>query len=197
MSEIDGSVPPTRTSASERGEGPRWVVREALPREHRPLGDVVAAAYESLGGPLDSGYANQLRAVAQRATGAVVFAAFGKGEGDEGEEDGALVVGCTTYVPGPDSPWAERLSEGEAGMRMLGVRPDWMGRGVGTALTEACIERARAEGRRALVLHSTPWMAAAHRLYEGLGFVRAPDIDWHPVPDVPLLGYRRDLGGGR
>jgi hypothetical protein len=36
-------------------------------------------------------------------------------------------------------------------------------------------------------------MAAAHRLYARLGFVRVPERDWEPVPGVQLLGFRLDL----
>jgi hypothetical protein len=33
-------------------------------------------------------------------------------------------------------------------------------------------------------------MTPAHRLYERLGFTRAPEDDWSPVPGVQLLAYR-------
>ena len=36
-------------------------------------------------------------------------------------------------------------------------------------------------------------MATAHRLYERLGFVRTPERDWSPSPDVDLLAYRLPL----
>ena len=44
-----------------------------------------------------------------------------------------------------------------------------------------------------MFLHSTPWMEAAHRLYGSMGFVRVPERDWLPVPDVPLLAFRLAL----
>ena len=38
-------------------------------------------------------------------------------------------------------------------------------------------------------------MTAAHRLYERLGFVRAPERDWSPVRDLdPLWVFTRELG---
>lgn len=77
------------------------------------------------------------------------------------------------------------LRNGEAGIRMLGVDPGAHGRGVGWALVHACVEQARAEGRRGLFLSSTPVMAAAHRLYERAGFVRTPERDWDPWPGFP------------
>jgi hypothetical protein len=36
-------------------------------------------------------------------------------------------------------------------------------------------------------------MTRAHRLYESFGFVRDPALDWVPVPDIPLLGFRLEL----
>jgi ribosomal protein S18 acetylase RimI-like enzyme len=76
---------------------------------------------------------------------------------------------------------------------MLAVAGRAQGRGVGEALVRACIDRAREVGSHRVVLHSTPWMQAAHRLYGRLGFVRRPDLDWTPVPDIPLLGFSLDL----
>src|SRR5205823_382345 len=110
---------------------------------------------------------------------------------------GPAVVGCVTYVPDTSSPWAEELAGGEAGVRMLGVDPAHQGRGIGTALVEACIARARADARTALVLHSTPWMEAAHAVYRRLGFHRAPGRDLTPVPEVPLLAFTLGLDRDR
>ena len=53
----------------------------------------------------------------------------------------------------------------------IGVRPEWRGRGIGTALLGALIERARREGVRALSLSVEP-DNPARRLYERHGFVR-------------------------
>ena len=32
-------------------------------------------------------------------------------------------------------------------------------------------------------------MRAAHRIYERVGFERAPERDWSPVPGVELLAF--------
>jgi ribosomal protein S18 acetylase RimI-like enzyme len=106
------------------------------------------------------------------------------------------LLGGVTYVGGPEDPYSEELREGEAGMRMLAVDPAHQGRGVGRALTEACLERARAAGRRRLVLHTGEWMPAARHLYEGLGFRRVPELDFSPVPGIDLLAYALELAAG-
>jgi hypothetical protein len=38
-------------------------------------------------------------------------------------------------------------------------------------------------------------MNAAHRLYQRNHFVRVPERDWLPDPDVPLIAFRLDLCG--
>lgn len=170
------------------GPGP-ITVRVAEPSEYGALGELVVAAYRGLSdADTSAGYEEQLRAVAQRAVEGVVLVAVKAAEGVDGE-----VVGCVTYVPGTESPLAEGLAEGEAAVRMLGVHPAAQRQGAGEALMAACIDRARAAGRRRLVLHSTPWMTSAHRLYQRLGFRRAPERDWTPVPTVPLWGFALDL----
>jgi ribosomal protein S18 acetylase RimI-like enzyme len=131
-------------------------------------------------------YADELVDVPRRAKEAVVLVAVGGGE----------LAGAVTYVPDPSSPWAEQLREGEAGIRMLAVDPRFRGQGVGTALVDACVARARSACRDAMFLHSTPWMPAAHRIYLKAGFRRAPERDWFPRPDLPLLAFILALGAG-
>jgi ribosomal protein S18 acetylase RimI-like enzyme len=76
---------------------------------------------------------------------------------------------------------------------MLVVDPEAQGRGVGELLVRTCLERARAAGKRRMVLSTAEGMTAAHRLYERLGFKRAPERDWTPLPGITLLIYTREL----
>ena len=161
-------------------------VREARPDEYETAGQVTYDAYAALPGDhMDDEYGRELRDAARRAREAVVLVAVEKGR----------VLGCVTYVPDASSPWAEDLREGEAGVRMLAVDPAAQGRGIGRALAAACVDRARAEAKQAVMLHSTPWMEAAHHIYQGLGFRRVPTRDWVPLPKVPLLAFVLDLDG--
>ena len=164
------------------------IVREARPDEHARLGDLVLAAYRSLPEFDEPGYEPELRDVARRAREAVVLVAV-----DDAADDPLL--GCVTYVPGPESPWAELLEPGEAAIRRLAVDAGARGRGAGTALTAACVARARAEGRGAIILRSLPYMRAAQAIYARLGFTRRPDRDWEPVAGVRLLGFALPLEG--
>jgi len=159
-------------------------VREAQPQEYEAIGELTVAAYSIFPEVADQGYVAELRDVAGRAAVCPVYVAL---------DDAGRVVGGATYVPGPDNPLAESEREGEAGIRMLAVAPAAQGSGVGTALARALVERARADGRRGIALLSLPAMTGAHRLYERLGFRRAPDRDWEPEPGLLLLGFELDL----
>ena len=178
-------------------------VRRVHETELAAAGELVVAAYRALpGGHLSDDYAAELSDTERRAREAEVLVAVAPelaavphvvtGPGSE-TGSAAGLVGCVTFVPDDASPWAELLETGEAGIRMLAVLPGAQGRGVGRALVEACVTRARELSRRALLLHTTPWMSAAQRLYESAGFERFPERDWTPVPDVPLVAYRLEL----
>ena len=107
------------------------------------------------------------------------------------DADGSI-VGAVALVLSGD--FGEVLvSDDESAFRMLVVDPAARGRGVGELLVRACLERARAAGKRRMVLSTDVRMAAAHRLYERLGFTRLPERDWSPLPDVDLLVYSREL----
>ena len=160
-------------------------VREAAPKDYERLGEICEAAYRALpGDELSDYYAAALRDVAYRAKHDAVLAAY---------DETASPVGCVTYVRDLESPSAEVMLEGEAGMRMLAVDPPAWGRGTGVALTEACIALARTDGKHRIVLSSTPHMTTAHRMYTKLGFRRMPELDWDPVPEVHLLVFALDL----
>lgn len=78
-------------------------------------------------------------------------------------------------------------------VRLLAVAPAARGRGIGAALMQECVRRAGASGAAAITLHTTDMMQVAMRLYEQMGFVRAPELDFHPTPELTIRGYRLDL----
>ncbi len=173
-----------RSAWAEPREQGTFTIREVRPDECAALGELIARAYLTLPADREAGwYFDEIRKVGERAAAVPVLAAV--------DGDGRL-LGGVTYVPGP-GPYAESEREDEAGFRTLGVAPDAQRRGIGGALVEACIARARADGRRMLVLLTRPHMTAARRLYERLGFRRAPERDWEPEPGIELLGYELEL----
>jgi GNAT superfamily N-acetyltransferase len=126
-----------------------------------------------------SHYPALLRDVASRAAASTVVVAV---EGDQ-------ILGTVTYA-GPGSSYAETAKGAdEAGFRMLVVDPAARGRGVGQALVDWCAAHARSQGVRVLRLSTQREMTAAGRLYQRLGFVRTPDLDWVPEPGIALITY--------
>ncbi|HEU4663276.1 MAG TPA: ACT domain-containing protein [Dokdonella sp.] len=79
-----------------------------------------------------------------------------------------------------------------SGIRLLGVAADARGKGVGKALTLACIDLARSAGHAQVVLHTTQAMGTAWALYERLGFVRSADLDFLQGT-LPVFGFRLRL----
>src|SRR5258708_22681350 len=79
-----------------------------------------------------------------------------------------------------------------AGVRLLAVEDAARGKGVGKALTRFCIDRTRDIGKHRLVLHTTRVMQAAWAMYEGLGFIRFPEIDFRQG-NLDVFGFRLDL----
>jgi ribosomal protein S18 acetylase RimI-like enzyme len=105
---------------------------------------------------------------------------------------GGRVVGSVALVLSGDFGEVTS-SDDEAAFRMLVVDPEARGKGVGELLVRNCLDRARAAGKRRMVLSTDPRMTAARRLYERLGFSRLPDRDWSPMPGIDLLVYARDV----
>lgn len=177
------TTPSPDLSASTALTSTALTVREARPDELGVVGEITVAAYVTDGHmPADADYVHELRAADRRAAHATVLVACG--------EEG--VLGAVTYAE-HGSAYAELAGPGEAEIRMLAVDPAARGHGAGRALVVACVERARAAGCTALVLSTQPSMTTAHRIYQGLGFVRTPERDWLPVPEVELLAYRLQL----
>ena len=159
-------------------------VRRASPADLETIGRLTVAAYAPyLDVTSDTGYIEHLRDTPRRDREATVWVAV---------DDDDTVLGSVTSCP-EGSPWRELARPGEGEFRMLAVDPSAQGRGVGRALVQHVVDGFRSDGSRAVVLCSMSTMAPAHHVYEVLGFVRAPELDWSPVPDVDLVAYRLDL----
>jgi len=157
-------------------------LRRARPADLAAVGELTAAAYGMfLDGPEDS-YLERLRDAAGRDRDAELWVA---------ERDGRILGSVTIATEG--SSWREIGRPGEGEFRMLAVSPDAQRQGVGEALTRLVIDRFTELGARAVVLSSLDAMSAAHRVYTRLGFVRLPERDWSPLPEVALVAFRLEL----
>jgi len=157
-------------------------VRLARPTEYDRVGALTIAAYRALAvDHLFGGYDEKILDTASRARSTAVLVAVIDDH----------VVGSVTYVDDPTSEWNEWTEPGEAQFRLLAVDPEAHGRGAGVALVQECMDRATVSNQPILI-HTTPWMERAQRMYERFGFVRRPDRDatfevWNEenYPDLP------------
>jgi ribosomal protein S18 acetylase RimI-like enzyme len=164
-------------------------IREVRPREYGEAGRVTALAYGEFARPGDpewDEYLAEIADVAGRAGRTLVLVAV---------EDDRIIGTATLELDATIGDEGTTLEPGTAHLRMLGVDPSARGRGVGRALVDACIERARRRGRHTLTLHTTTMMETAQRLYLSAGFGRDPDRD-HVPPDFPLIAFKLPLAEG-
>jgi ribosomal protein S18 acetylase RimI-like enzyme len=163
-------------------------IRDAREAEFQTVGELVATAYDAIAGAIhDPEYNAVIRDVEARAGHAVILVAVG--------DDGAVLGGLTSVAGlGPLAELAN--GDGDTEVRMFAVASHAQGRGVGRALMSHVIERTLDEGRRRVVLSTSPWMVAAQRLYESLGFRRTPERDhwtWSSGQRFDLFAYELDL----
>jgi ribosomal protein S18 acetylase RimI-like enzyme len=117
------------------------------------------------------------------------------GEQIVAEQDGIMLGSVLLYPAGTVFSFSNgdmfTLSWPE--VRLLAVAPTARGRGIGTALMDECIRRARKSGAQFLTLHTNSIMGAAIRLYERMGFEHRPERDFAVDENVMVREYRYDL----
>lgn len=161
------------------------------PDEIRAAADVIRRGYHALDGyRAGDEYDDVITGVADRAADTDVLVAVRDGQ----------VLACLTYVRDHDQAHAEHDDPGAASFRYFAVDPDVQGGGVGQAMVEWVLARARADGKERVRIHTLVMMTSAMRLYERLGFERDPRHDECWDGDVGLgyvhhLGRRRPEGG--
>ena len=107
-------------------------------------------------------------------------------------EESGDVVGGVAYVP-PHASKAPFFDPAWPVIRMLVVDPLARGRGIGRALTEECVARARRDRSPVVALHTTPMMSVALPLYLRMGFECVRDAP--PIHGVPYSVYVLRLTG--
>jgi ribosomal protein S18 acetylase RimI-like enzyme len=166
------------------------LIRDALQAEMAEVGQLRVTAYRT-GGHLsqNSEYEAHLRELGADGLGDVLVAIAPPqpGSGRPGTITGTVMLqlwpNAGHVVTGP----------GEAEVRALAVAPEAQGSGVGSALIQAIIARAKASDVSVLLLFTQPDMRIAQRLYERTGFRRLAARDWSPAPGTMLLAYELPL----
>jgi ribosomal protein S18 acetylase RimI-like enzyme len=110
-------------------------------------------------------------------------------------QDGALLGSVMLYSPSANAYGDEVGGAALPELRLLAVAAAARGQGVGTALVQECVRRAQHTGASALGLHTSESLQAAIRMYERLGFVRAPEDDFQPSGAELVMAYRLPLDG--
>jgi len=111
--------------------------------------------------------------------------------GDYTSPNGALFLASSTGGKPAGCVAIHQFGEpGDAEMKRLFVAPSYRGLGLGKALVESALARAKQMGFSRLVLDTMPGMTAAIAAYEGLGFQRI-DPYWDNV--LPVIYYGKVL----
>jgi GNAT superfamily N-acetyltransferase len=167
-------------------------IRQAELRDYAAIGGMLVSAYAALPGmpsPQEQpDYYFMLADVAARAArpSLTVFTAVDEGDRLLGSID--FIDDMRHYGSGGA---ASTVTEA-AGVRLLAVADAARGKGIGKALTQYCITRARDAGKARIVLHTTKVMQAAWAMYERLGFTRFPDIDFRQGT-LDVFGFQLGL----
>jgi len=176
----------SRTSPAA-GSVPDVIIRGVRADEHQAVGELRVTAYRALGLlPEGSGYDRTLRGFGFDGDCEVLIAAEEAGSGILG------TIALELFQPGSELA----RDETEADIRAFAVAPGAQGQGVGRGLLLALIERAERRGLRRLRLCTRPEMKAAQHIYASAGFARTPELDFEPLPGVPLRAYELDLPKG-
>lgn len=167
-------------------------VRDIQPAEYAALGQIMVDVYSNLEGfPSPSEqpeYYQMLQNIGELSTrpNTQVLVALN----DEGQVIGGVVYFSDMAQYG--SGGTATLQKQASGIRLLAVRRDIQGAGIGKALTHFCIALAKQHGNKEVILHTTKAMQIAWAMYQRLGFVRDETLDFDQS-GLAVFGFRLDL----
>lgn len=169
--------------------GSGFRIRDAEARDRDAIRNLTLEAY--------SEYATVMAPTAWAGLDQAVRAAL-ESEAEEierivAEQDGRLVGSVLLYPPASDAYRGAAAHPTSPELRLLAVAPEARGQGIGQALVEECVRRARRMGATELGLHTSKSMRAAMLMYRRMGFERAPEHDFQPAGAELVEGYRLRL----
>ncbi len=160
-------------------------IRDARPHEHEAITALTLAAYAQYAPLMPHWEQYRLHVLTSLRQGGPVALIVAEWDGE--------IVGSVLLDP-LETTGATDANTGWPELRLLAVAPEVRGQGVGRALLDECIRRARRAGAAALGLHTEDIMEVAMRMYERSGFVRVPETDFSPAAGVLVKGYCLSLG---
>lgn len=100
------------------------------------------------------------------------------------------IAGAVAYIP-PGAPKAAFFDPQWPVIRMLVADPARRGLGIGRALTDDCLRRARRDRAELIALHTSPIMTVALPMYLRMGFAKVRSTP--PIYGVEYAVYTRIL----
>lgn len=164
-------------------------IRDARPEDRPAVSAVTLQAYGEYAAKMDPGAWAGL----EGAVRAALASDDASVERVVAERDGEI-VGSVMLYPAQAQAYGDLVDAASwPELRLLAVAPSARGHGVGKALVEECVRRARAAGAAELGLHTSRTMEVALGMYERMGFVRAPEHDFQPPGAELVTAYRLPL----
>lgn len=167
----------------------KYQIRLAKTSEHKTIGNLLVQVYSRLEGfpkpnehPRYYDYLSHVGELTQK-DGVELWVASSENE----EILGAVLYFSIMEHYGSGGSASEQKNA--SGFRLLAVSEKARGLGIGKALIEACISKARKDGNSELIIHSTEYMKVAWKMYERLGFKRSTDLDFNQA-GVSVCGFR-------
>jgi len=147
------------------------IVRKALPAEVTSLGEIERDAgerFREVGMPEIAD--DPPAPIEALAASALILVAWAESLHEDGGRTPTALVGYA---------WVE-IVDGQAHLEQLSVGPGHNGRGIGSALIEAVVEWATAQGHGALTLTTFREVPFNAPFYARRGFVAIPASEWNP-----------------
>jgi GNAT superfamily N-acetyltransferase len=169
-----------------------YIIRNAVPSEFVQVGELMVNVYSQLDGfPKPTDQPEYYRLLANvgdllSKPGTELLVAISSNN----TISGAVVFFADIKYYG--SGGTATKEQDACGFRLLAVDPLTRGKGIGKLLTNTCIRKAKENGARQLIIHTTNAMQTAWKMYESLGFQRSTDLDFMQGT-LGVFGFRLRL----
>ena len=170
-----------------------FAIEEAQEKDYPQIGELLVAVYSNLAGMPSimeqPDYYARLSDAGGRASNPFIHILIAKNASGRILGSVDFIEDMKHYASGGT---ASTMTDA-AGIRLLGIDAHYQGQGIGKALTLECIRRARLLGQAEIFLHTTKAMIPAWKMYEKMGFIRFPDIDFMQG-QLEVFGFKLDIG---
>jgi GNAT superfamily N-acetyltransferase len=171
---------------------PTYTIRNAQPAEFNQIGELMVRVYSQLEGfPKEHEQPNYYKTLLNigdfiHKPGTELLVAVSP---DQTIVGGVLFFNNMQHYGSGGTATTEKNA---AGFRLLAVDPQVQGKGIGKLLTQACIQKTKAQQLPQLIIHSTKAMQTAWKMYEAIGFRRSEDLDFKQG-ELEVFGFRLEI----